>query len=105
MLVIKDDYSKFRHVEFLRHKDEAVNKIKQFLVRTNQDGNVKELVTGGGREFDNDKLVKLTDDAGIKLRITMPYTPEQNGLVERENHTIMNAVRTMIKDSGLPQFL
>ena len=106
MLVIKDDYSKFRNVEFLRHKDETVDKIKQFLIRTHKGGiNVKELVTDGGREFDNAKLVKLTDDAGIKLRIVMPYTPEQNGLVERENRTIMNAVRTMLKDTGLPQFL
>lgn len=106
MLVIKDDYSKFRNVEFLKHKDEAVDKIKQFLVRTNKDGvNVKELVIDGGREFNNAKLMKLTEDVGIKLRITMPYTPEQNGLVERENRTIMDAVRTMLKDTGLPQFL
>lgn len=106
MLVLKDDFSKFRSVEFLRHKDEAVDKIKQFLVRANKDGiDVKELVTDGGREFDNVKLKKLTDDAGIKFRITMPYTPEQNGLVERENRIIMDAVRTMLKDAGLPLFL
>ncbi|XP_035209542.1 uncharacterized protein LOC118184019 [Stegodyphus dumicola] len=106
MLVITDKYLKFRHVEFLRHTDKPVDITKRFLVRTNKDNiNVKELVTDGGRDFDNEKLVKLTDDGDIKLRITMPYTPEQNRLVERENRTIMNAVRTMIKDSELPQFL
>ena len=44
-------------------------------------------------------------EAGIKRETTTPYTPEQNGVAERKNRTIMEAVRAMLHDQSLPKFL
>jgi len=44
-------------------------------------------------------------EVGIKRETTTPYTPEQNGVAERKNRTIMEAVRAMLHDQSLPKFL
>ena len=44
-------------------------------------------------------------DSGIKRELTTPYNPQQNGVVERKNRTIMEAVRAMLHDQDLPMHL
>jgi transposase InsO family protein len=44
-------------------------------------------------------------DVGIKRELTTPYNPQQNGVVERKNRTIMQTVKTMIHDQDLPMHL
>ena len=44
----------------------------------------------------------MCDKSGIKKQLTAPYTPQQNGVVERKNKTIMGLVRSMLKDKELP---
>ena len=44
-------------------------------------------------------------EVGIKRETTTPHTPEQNGVVGRKNHTMMEAVRAMLHDQRLPKFL
>ena len=43
-------------------------------------------------------------ECGIGAQYTMPGEPEQNGVVERQNHILMNMVRSMISTSSLPKF-
>lgn len=97
-LLLKDDFSHYRFVYFLRHKSEVPDKIKSFvsLVETQTSYKIKILRSDNGREYVNAKLVKFLEEKGIKHVCTVPYTPEQNGSSERENRTLVEAARSMI---------
>jgi uncharacterized cupredoxin-like copper-binding protein len=49
------------------------------------------------------KTPSLNGNAGIEHQLTAPYTPQQNGVVERKNRTIMEMARCMLHDKGLPK--
>ncbi|CAB0009315.1 unnamed protein product [Nesidiocoris tenuis] len=63
---------------------------------------IKELFCDGGGEFKNEGVRKLLEANGIKFRMTVPYTPQQNGAAERENRTLVEAARSMIHAKNLP---
>jgi transposase InsO family protein len=58
-----------------------------------------------GTEFTNSDLSKYCDEHIIRQRFSDAYTPQQNGLAERFNRTILESLRTIILDSGLRQNL
>ncbi|GJZ04163.1 retrovirus-related pol polyprotein from transposon TNT 1-94 [Tanacetum coccineum] len=60
---------------------------------------VKQLRTDNGTEFRNSILVNFCDEKGISQKISSPYTPEQNGVAERKNRTLIEAARTMLLGS------
>ncbi|UYV61340.1 hypothetical protein LAZ67_1004471 [Cordylochernes scorpioides] len=93
----KGDFTKYRSVYFLKEKSQVIEKLEQFLLETKTTGHiVKEILTDGGKEFVNKETSKITNKYGINHRITMPYTPQQNGSAERENRTLIEAARSMI---------
>ncbi|KAM3964295.1 uncharacterized protein ACR2FA_001787 [Aphomia sociella] len=106
-VLFKDEYTRHRFVYFLRNKSEVHEKLEQFLAEAKVAGHIiKELLSDNGGEFDNAKVRKILLDCGIKQRLTMPYTPEQNGCSERENRTIVECARAMMHaHEELPQKL
>ncbi|CAB0020138.1 unnamed protein product, partial [Nesidiocoris tenuis] len=67
---------------------------------------VEELLSDNGGEFDSEAIRKILRKNGIKQRLTMPYTPEQNGCSERENRTLIETARTLMHSRAkLPQGL
>ncbi|UYV77006.1 hypothetical protein LAZ67_14002793 [Cordylochernes scorpioides] len=93
----KDDFTKYRSVYFLKEKSQVIEKLERFLLETKTTGHiVKEILTDGGKEFVNKETSKITNKYGINHRITMPYTPQQNGSAEKENRTLIEAARSMI---------
>ena len=56
------------------------------------------MIEAGGGEFTSDEFKSLCDKSRIKKQLTAPYTPQQNGVVERKNRTIMGLVRSMLKE-------
>ena len=62
---------------------------------------VKALRTDRGDEFLSKEFIDFCDEQGIKRELTTPYTPEQNGLAERKNRTVIEMTRSMIKEKGL----
>lgn len=48
-------------------------------------------------EFLSKEFINLCDEEGIKRELTAPYTPEQNGIAERKNRTIVEMARSMLK--------
>ncbi|GJR19828.1 putative ribonuclease H-like domain-containing protein [Tanacetum coccineum] len=80
-LVVTDDFSRFSWVFFLAFKDETSGTLKKFITEIENQLNHKVKVT---REF------------------SVARTPQQNGVAERKNMTLIEAARTMLADSLLP---
>ncbi|GJT11214.1 retrovirus-related pol polyprotein from transposon TNT 1-94 [Tanacetum coccineum] len=107
ILVIVDDYSRFTWVKFLRLKDEisefVINFLKQIQVGLNKT--VRYIRTDNGTEFVNQVMSKYYEGVGIFHQKSVPRTPQQNGVVERRNRTLVEAARTMLIFSKAPMFL
>ncbi|KAJ9536511.1 hypothetical protein OSB04_un000305 [Centaurea solstitialis] len=103
-LVIVDDYSRFAWVYFLRTKDETSGLIKPFVTRMENKTNlrVKVIRSDNGTEFKNAGLNSFCEEKGIERKYSAPRTPQQNGVAERRNRTLIEAARTMLADSKLP---
>ncbi|GJZ96894.1 retrovirus-related pol polyprotein from transposon TNT 1-94 [Tanacetum coccineum] len=106
ILVIVDDYSRYTWTHFLRTKDESPEVIKDFLkmIQRNLQAQVITVRTDRGTEFLNEKLHAYFKEEGIEHQTFTPPTPEQNGVVEIRNRTLVEATRTMLSASKLPLF-
>ncbi|GJZ61332.1 retrovirus-related pol polyprotein from transposon TNT 1-94 [Tanacetum coccineum] len=107
ILVIVDDYSRFTWVYFLRTKDEASDMIIDFVnqVQRNLKALIMTIRTDNGTEFKNKKLRSFYAKLGIVYKTSIARTPQQNGVVERRNQTLVEAARTMLIFSKAPEFL
>ena len=103
-LVIVDDFSRFTWTYFLHSKDETAGILQDFVkqVEKQYDLHVKSFRSDNGTEFKNKELDAFCVSKGISRQFSIPRTPEQNGVVERKNRTLIEAARTMLADSGLP---
>nr|GFC59350.1 putative ribonuclease H-like domain-containing protein [Tanacetum cinerariifolium] len=107
VLVIVDDYSRYTWVHFLRTKDETPEVIKNFLkkIYVRLQAHVIIVRTDNGTEFKNHALKEFLDSVGITHKTSAAKTPQQNGVVERRNHTLVEAARTMLIFSHASLFL
>jgi hypothetical protein len=99
-----DDYSRKTWVYFLKSKDEVLGKFKEFktLVENLSERKIKILRSNNGGEYTSNEFGSFCKDVKIKRELTTPYNPQQNGVAERKNRTIMEAVKTMIHDQDIP---
>ena len=104
-LTFTDDYSKKVWIYFLKAKTEVFDYFAEWkLLMENQTGRkIKCIRTDNGLEFCNQKFDQLCKESGIKRHKTCPYTPQQNGISERMNRTIMDKVRSMLNETGLDE--
>nr|GEY38865.1 hypothetical protein [Tanacetum cinerariifolium] len=103
-LVITDDYSRFSWVFFLALKDETASVLKTFIIviKNLLSLKVKIIRCDNGIEFKNADLNQLCGLKGIKREFSVPRTPQQNGIAERKNRTLIEAAKTLLADSVLP---
>ncbi|GJU34378.1 putative ribonuclease H-like domain-containing protein [Tanacetum coccineum] len=103
-LVVTDDYSRFSWVFFLKSKDETSEILKNFIkeVENLVDKKVKIIRSDNGTEFKNKVMDDFCREKGIKREYSVARTPQQNGVAERKNRTLIEAARTMLADSKLP---
>ncbi|GJS88169.1 putative ribonuclease H-like domain-containing protein [Tanacetum coccineum] len=103
-LVITDDYSRFSWVFFLAKKDETSGILKNFITGIENQLNykVKVIRCDNGTEFKNYEMSQFCGIKGIKNEFSNARTPQQNGVAERKNRTLIEAARTMLADSLLP---
>ncbi|KAL0438177.1 UNVERIFIED_CONTAM: Retrovirus-related Pol polyprotein from transposon TNT 1-94 [Sesamum latifolium] len=104
-LSIIDNMSCKVFVFLMKQKAEVFEKFKQWKIFVeNQTGRkLKVLRTDNGLEFCNQNFTELCNEFGIKRHKTNPYTPQQNGVAERMNRTLLNKVRCLLISSGLPK--
>nr|GEX27175.1 retrovirus-related Pol polyprotein from transposon TNT 1-94 [Tanacetum cinerariifolium] len=106
VLVIVDDYSRYTWTYFLRSKDETPKVLINFLklVQRGLQAQVRIVRTDKGTEFFNQTLHAYFAADGIHHQTSVARTPEQNGVVERWNRTLVEAARTMISAAKVPLF-
>ncbi|GJT70552.1 putative ribonuclease H-like domain-containing protein [Tanacetum coccineum] len=103
-LVITDDFSRFSWVFFLRTKDETSGILKDFIrqIENQLNQKVKTIRCDNGTEFKNRDYIELCGSKEIKREYSNARTSQQNGVAERKNRTLIEAVRTMLADLFLP---
>ena len=105
-LVIVDDFSKYTWVLFLNSKDETPKTIIDHIKRIELEANlpVRKIRSDNGTELKNAILNEFCTNKGISLQYSAPRTPQQNGVVERKNRTLVEAERTMLNEVKLPLY-
>ncbi|GJR16207.1 retrovirus-related pol polyprotein from transposon TNT 1-94 [Tanacetum coccineum] len=105
--VIVDNYSRFTWVKFLKTKDEALAAIIKCIknIQVRLKATVQNVRTDNGTTFVNQTLREWYENVGITHQTSVARTPQQNGVVERRNRTLVEAARTMLIFSKAPLFL
>ncbi|GJW81807.1 putative ribonuclease H-like domain-containing protein [Tanacetum coccineum] len=102
-LVVTDDYSRFNWVFFIETKGETSGILKRFITEIENlvDKKVKIIRCDNGTEFKNRVMSEFCEQKGIKREFSEARTPQQNGVAERRNITLIEATRTMLADFKL----
>ncbi|KAL5547642.1 hypothetical protein UlMin_002873 [Ulmus minor] len=102
VLVVSTKYSD-RH--WIMDSGDALGKFKEWkkMVKVQTGKKLKKLRTDNGLEFLNYEFDQFCKDEGIVRHKTVPYTPQQNGLAERMNRTLLERVRCMLLEGGVPR--
>jgi transposase InsO family protein len=98
--VIVDDYSRYTWVFFMKDKSKVYEIFKKFATTAQNefDVKIKRVRSDNGTEFKNTNIEEYLDEEGIGHELSVPYTPQQNGIVERKNITLIEAARTMLDE-------
>jgi len=107
LITFIDDYSRKIWVSLLSEKSQAFVSFKNFkcMVEKEVGTSIQCLRTDRGGEFTSHEFNSFCSSHGIKRQLTAAFTPQQNGVAERKNRTIMNMVRCMLSEKHLPKFL
>lgn len=102
-----DVFSRHSTVYMMRNKSEVFEKLVQYVETMKTQLKLKPMILrfDRGKEYLNDNVKKYLENEGIRMQCTVGYAPEQNGISERLNRTIMEAARSMLSESGLPKSL
>ena len=106
-LIFVDDFSRFSLIYFLRQKSEVFQHLKYFksLVETQSGKKIKVLRTDNGGEYVNHEIHNIFHEAWIQFQHTVPYTLQQNGVVERKKRSLKEMASCMLHAKSLPQRL
>ncbi|GKC52549.1 retrovirus-related pol polyprotein from transposon TNT 1-94 [Tanacetum coccineum] len=107
IIFILDDYSRFAWVKFLASKDKDPDFIIKFLkmIQLRLNATVRNIRTDNGTEFVNQTLCSYYESVGISHETSVARTPQQTGVFERQNRTLVEAARTMLIYAKAPLFL
>jgi len=102
-----DDYTRLTRVFILKEKSQLMSRLKEFHAWcfAQRGVKIKRIRSDNGKEFNNGPLKQWMADVGIQWEPTVTYSPEQNGLAERNQRTLTEKARAMIADSGLDKTL
>ena len=100
-----DDFSKRLWVFFIKEKSVAFSIFKNFkaCVEVESSSKIKKFRSDRGGEYNSKEFQEYCKQWSIRQQFIIPFTPQQNGITERKNHTILDMTRTMLKEKGLPK--
>jgi hypothetical protein len=89
----------------LQDKSETQGTLKRFLRRDQNEFElkVKKIRSDNGSEFKNLQVEEYLEEEGVKHEFSAPYTPQQNGVVERKNRTLIDMARMMLGEFKTPE--
>ena len=95
--MVTDDYSRFSWVSFLKSKDETFESLMALFrkIENLYHARISRIRSDNGTEFKNVRMEEYCDERGILQEFSAPYTPQQNGVAERKNRTLIETARTM----------
>ncbi|KAI0519487.1 hypothetical protein KFK09_006935 [Dendrobium nobile] len=104
--VIVDDFTRFTWVKFLAHKNESFEEFMVFStwIQRKVDCEISIIHSNHGGEFQNDRFESFCQELGIEYNFSAPRTPQQNGIAERKNITLVEAARAMLAEYTLPRY-
>ena len=107
IFVLIDDHSRYMWSILLREKGEAFERFKRFksIVEQESGTTIKTLRTDRGGESTSKEFQSFCEVSGIQRHLTAPYTPQQNGVVERRNRTLLEMTRSILKHMEVPNYL
>ena len=97
-----DSYNRFGAVNPMKSKDEDTAKLQRFIIDVGRPGT---LVPDGALEFKSKQFGDWCTSNGIKQNFSAPYTPEENGKIERAWGTVTGMTRCMMTTAGVPKHL
>jgi transposase InsO family protein len=97
------DFTRYGHVYLISHKSEALDCFRCYvsLVENQLDKSIKVFRTDRGCEYLSEQFKELCDEKGILRQLTMPQMPQQNGVIERRNRTLLEMVRSIMAQANL----
>lgn len=106
-MLLKDEATGFRFVYLIRQKSEVEKLINEFVVGVEKrmEVQIKRIRCDNGTEFINKNVTTMLAGRGITFERIAPYTPQQNGFIERDNRTVQESARTMLIASDLGKSL
>jgi hypothetical protein len=104
ILVIVNDYSRYSWVFFLEGKDEVFEHFQSLALRLNNEhpNCLKAIRSDNGTEFRNVSFDEFCLEHGIDQQFSILRVPQQNGVVERKNHTLVEMARMMLDKHRTP---
>ena len=107
MLTFIDDYTHFTVVYTLTAKNEVLRYFKNFqaMAETHFNMKISRFRCDNGREYLSNEMKRHFEECGIQYEFTIRYTPQQNGVAERMNRTIIEKARCMLLDSRMKKYL
>ncbi|WVZ53355.1 hypothetical protein U9M48_004314 [Paspalum notatum var. saurae] len=105
VLVVVDDFSWFSWVFFVESKDKAFGFFRDLVLRLRNESHkaMRAIRSVNGGEFRNSRFEYFCHDLGLEHQFSSPYTPPQNGVVERKNRTLVEMARTMLDEHRTPR--
>ena len=99
-----DDYSQCCSVYIIRNKSEVLDKFKEFEAATTTDSGqqICMLRSDNGGEYVSQEFETYLKSRGKRHELMVPHSPQQNGVAERMNRTLMESARSMLAHAGLP---
>jgi transposase InsO family protein len=105
VLVIVDDYSRYSWVFFLESKDQVFEHFRLLDLRLNNEHSncLKAIRSDNETEFRNASFDEFCLEHGIDQQFFAPRVPQQNGVIERKNRTLVEMTRTMLDKHRTPR--
>lgn len=110
-ILFTDDKTRWRNVQFMKAKSESLKSLQQYVLDMSGllKGKKVKMLSGlrsdNGGEYTGDDFKSWCKTEGILQTFSGPHAPQQNGLAERSNRTVMEMTRAMLLDAGLSKEL
>ena len=101
------DFSRYTWVFFLKKKSEVCEKFIELkaLIKNASGIKIKILISDNGGDYYSNDFLHICSQSGIQVQHSIPYTPQQNGVVERKNRSLKEMTTCMLESKKLAENL